>query len=182
MGVTVLGIDLSLTSTGLALVENARVEWTGTVKTTGKRGDDLTARTMRLRDIRNRIEASVMRYEPVLAVVEAPSFGSQHGSAHDRSGLWWAIVDMLYLRSVPVAQVTPKQRAKYATGNGNSQKPEVHKITQLQYAREDLPIKTNDEADAVLLAAMGSRHLDSPVEVVTPAQIAAMEKVQWPSL
>ena len=179
---TVLGIDLSLTQTGLAVTLLNRLHWTGTVKTTGTRSDTLYQRTERLRDIRNLVEAAVMRYEPVLAVIEAPSYGSSFGSSHDRSGLWWLIVDMLYLRSVPTAMVAPMQRAKYATGNGRSEKKEVHAYVKARYARDDLPIKTNDEGDAVLLAAMGARHLGHPVERgdLDESLLSAMEKVVWP--
>lgn len=181
MAVTVLGIDLSLTCTGLAIARAGRIEWTGTVRTVGKRADDLDHRNMRLRDIRRLIEGAVLRYEPVLTVIEAPSFGSVHGSSHDRSGLWWMVVDMLYLRSVPVAQVAPMQRAKYGTGKGNSDKKKVHAAVQANYGTADLPIKTNDEGDAVLLAAMGARHLGQPVELVLPdGAIDAMTKVVWP--
>jgi crossover junction endodeoxyribonuclease RuvC len=181
VAVIVIGIDLSLTQTGLAIAQDGRIVWTGTVRTTGKKGDNLDQRTMRLRDIRNQIESAVLRYDPELAVVEAPSFGSVHGSAHDRSGLWWLVVDMLYLRSIPVAMVAPTARAKYGTGNGRSQKGAVHAEVKETYGRTDLPIKSNDEGDAVLLSAMGSRHLGLVVEeYLTDAHVAAMEKVAWP--
>jgi crossover junction endodeoxyribonuclease RuvC len=182
--VTVLGIDLSLTCTGLAIAEftlpwEGRIAWTGTVKTPPS-GNALDARTLRLRDIRNQCEAAVMRYNPVLAVIEAPSFGSVHGAAHDRSGLWWLVVDMLFLRSIPTAQVAPTARAKYGTGKGNAPKDQVHKAVQTNYGTDDLPIRTNDEADALLLAAMGARHLGQPVELWLPTgAIDAMEKVKW---
>lgn len=178
----VLGIDLSLTSTGLALIEDGEIVWTRAVKTTGKRDDDLIDRHTRLaaigRGIRNAITGPID-----LVVVEAPSFGSVHGSAHDRSGLWWRVVDMMVDFGFPVAQVTPKQRAKYATGNGNSDKKEVHAAVLAQYARDDLPIKTNDEADAVLLAAMGARFLGEAVDTgdLLKSQLDAMEKIKWPS-
>lgn len=177
----VLGIDLSLTQTGMAVARNGTIEWTGTHKTVGKRDDDLQARTQRLRDIRNRVEAAVMRYNPVLAVLEAPSFGSVHGSAHDRSGLWWLVADMLFLRSVPTAQVAPTARAKYGTGKGNAAKEQVHAAIQTNYGRDDLPVRTNDEADALILSAMGARYLGKPVELWLPdGAIESMDKVSWP--
>lgn len=179
---SILGIDLSLTCTGLAIAHSGAITWTGSVKTTGRRGDDLNARTARLRDIRNLVEASVLRSDPVLAVIEAPSFGSVGGSAHDRSGLWWLVVDMLYLRSVPVVQITPKQRAKYGTGNGNSDKREVFTKTKARYERLGFEIANDNEADAALLAAMGARHLGVAVEwhELSPDCLDALVKVDWP--
>ena len=178
----VLGIDLSLTCTGLAIADQGRVLGTATIKSTGTRGDTLAQREHRIFEIVSAVKGAIAREQPYMAVIEAPSFGSRHGSAHDRSGLWWAVVHALFDRNVFIAQVTPKQRAKYGTGNGNSEKKEVHAAVKKNYAREDLPIKTNDEADAVLLAAMGARHMHEAVDIFTvgPDQLAAMEKVVWP--
>jgi crossover junction endodeoxyribonuclease RuvC len=176
----VLGIDLSLTSTGLALANFGTITWTAAVKT-GPSGNAIDDRVLRLRDIRNQVESAVMRYLPDLAVIEAPSFGSAHGAAHERSGLWWLVADMLYLRHVTTVQISPKQRAMYGTGNGNADKKNVHAAVKATYGRPDLPIATNDEADAVLLAAMGSRWRGKPVESALPPRAElAMEKVAWP--
>lgn len=179
---TILGIDPSLTSTGLAVAENQTIVWTQAVKSTGTRGDGLTERERRIYDIVNRVRGAVDRSGAQFAVIEAPSFGSQHGSAHDRSGLWWAIVRMLYIRGLDVAQVAPKARAKYGTGNGNSQKKDVHAAVKARYGRPDLPITTNDEGDAVLLAAMGARALNLPVEGLDlpVGAVDALRKVDWP--
>lgn len=181
MAVNVLGIDLSLTCTGLAFVQDGRVEWTQTIKSTGKKGDTLRQRETRIYDIVNQIRGVTERWEPALAVIESPSFGSVHGSAHDRSGLWWGTVRALFRRHIAVAQVSPMQRAKYGTGKGNSAKGAVHMEVKETYGRDDLPIFTNDEADAVLLAAMGARHFGEIVEeYLTDMHLAAMDKVVWP--
>lgn len=177
-----MGVDTSLTSTGIALVQDGRVEWTKAIKSTGKRGDTLRQREARVYGIVNQIRALIDRWEPALAVIESPSFGSTHGSPHDRSGLWWGTVRALFNRNVEVAQVSPMQRAKYGTGMGNSAKGAVHSEVKETYGRDDLPIVSNDEADAVLLAAMGSRHLGEIVEeYLTPAHLAAMTKTVWPA-
>ena len=177
---TVVGIDLSLTCTGIAIAKYGTITETTTVKSKGARGDSLEDRRMRLLGIRMGIEEILhpRRRTIDLIVIEAPSFGSVGGSQHDRSGLWWQLVDEWI--DYGIAQVTPMQRAKYGTGKGNSAKADVHAAVKANYAREDLPIRTNDEADAVLLAAMGARHLERPVDVVTPEQLAAMDKVDWP--
>lgn len=178
----VMGIDLSLTSTGIAVTDFQTLAATLAVKSSGKRSDTLAQREARLRDILKRIEAAVIRYQPHLAVVEAPSFGSVGGSSHDRSGLWWAVLHMLCDYHVPVAQVAPTQRAKYGTGNGRADKKVVHSLVQANYGGASMPIKTNDEADAVLLAAMGARHLGHSIEVfdIGDARREAMTKVVWP--
>lgn len=179
--VAVMGIDPSLTQTGLAVIENGQLVWTKTIPTKGKANDKLKDKANRIFDIANQVGASVRLHNPVLAVLEAPSFGSLHGAPHERSGLWWAIVRQLHTAGVDYAAVSPKQRAKYATGNGNSQKAEVHAYVKGRYATEDLPIKTNDEADAVILAAMGARYLGMPCERgdLDESLLSAMDKVVW---
>jgi Holliday junction resolvasome RuvABC endonuclease subunit len=180
--IAVVGIDLSLTQTGLAVITDGGLAETRTVKTTGKIADSLEQRKVRIFDIVNQIGGFVDRWLPDLAVIEAPSFGSNYGSAHDRAGLWWGTVEMLMRHHIPVAQISPKQRAKYATGNGNADKKLVHGNVILTYGSADNPIKTNDEADATILAAMGSRYLGKIVEKydLPDDMLVAMEKVQWP--
>lgn len=177
-----MGLDLSLTCSGLALIDGPLLEDTWTETSKGKRGDTWRQRSNRLDDLGNRIIRWVVESEPDLVVVEAPSYGSQGGSTHDRSGLWWAVVQALYELVPQVGLVAPTARAKYGTGNGRAQKKEVHDTVKQTYGHAaDLAIKTNDEADAVLLAAMGARHLGQPIEPfeVPKSHLDAMDKVAW---
>lgn len=175
----IVGLDLSLTSTGIAFAHEYRILHTEAVKSTGKRGDSLSEREARIYDIVMRVRGAVTRYEPVLAVIEAPSFGSQHGSAHDRSGLWWGIVRMLGLRSIPVAQVAPTQRAKYATGNGRAEKKVVHAEAIELYSL--FSACTDDEGDAAILAAIGSRYLGEPCEPDSDYRLELVKALAWPT-
>ncbi|GMA22268.1 hypothetical protein GCM10025864_44320 [Luteimicrobium album] len=43
-------------------------------------------------------------------------------------------------------------------------------------------ITGNDEADALILAAMGARHLGHPIDDVPATHLAAMNGGQWPDL
>ena len=151
----ILGADLSLTSTGLALIENGRLIEVESFGTKGKRGDGypeyykrITKQTERARHV-----MSSWLYGFDLAVIEAPSFGSKYGNPFERAGLWWAIYNDLALPGVPIATVPPKTRAKYITGDGNADKATVLAFAIEQYVTEDSPRITNDdEADAVGLA------------------------------
>lgn len=178
---TVIGLDLSLTSTGVAIARGGRIVETLAIKSSGKKTDGLPEMERRLYDIINRIRGQVDRHDPTFAVIEAPSFGSKFGSTDERAGLRWGVIHMLATRSIAIAQVSPKSRAKYGTGNGNAKKLEVLTAVRGNYAHCDLTIRTDDEADALILAAMGSRHLGQPVELVLPdGALESMEKVQWP--
>lgn len=40
----------------------------------------------------------------------------------------------------------------------------------------------NDEADALVLAAMAHRHLGHPIDELPKTHLAAMDKIRWPGL
>lgn len=179
---SVVGLDLSLTSTGFAWVKDGRLALVDAIKTTGKKGDTLVDREARLSRIVDRIEIAVLAASPELVVVEAPSYGSTMGAQHDRSGLWWLVVDKLFAHNLPVATVSPNGRAKYGTGKGNAAKDAVMADVVKRYGQGDIEIKGNDQADAVILAAMGSRHLGAEVEVSLPlTHLSAMDGAYWPT-
>lgn len=174
----VMGIDLSLTSTGVALAANAAIVGSSRIQTTGKRADTLVQRQERLDGITTKIMGLVQVYQPDLVVIESPSYGSQHGSQHDRSGLWWLVVDSIISNGTPLATVTPNGRAKYATGKGNAGKDAVLAAVVKQYA--EVEVTGNDVADAVVLAAMGSRHLGYAFDGLSEAHLSAMDGASWP--
>jgi crossover junction endodeoxyribonuclease RuvC len=181
--IRVAGLDLSLTSTGLAIVEATDGAFTWTVeriRSTGKAGDTLQQRADRLARLERSIGGRVLAARPDLAVVEGPSFGqASQGGQHDRAGLWWGVVKPLHQAGIPVVEVSPNGRAKYGTGKGNASKDAVLAAAIRRYLQID--ITGNDEADAVLLAAMGMRHLGHPVEPSLPsAHLDAMTNVRWP--
>lgn len=181
---TVIGLDLSLTSTGIAQWSDRKLH-IGNVKTKGKKDDTWGQRRNRLYGIFNEICDWVDLdgvADPDLVVVEGPSYGSQFGSPHDRSGLWWMVVDMLMGVDIPVAVVQPKTRAKYGSGKGGSQKDVVFAHAIERYTDilgERIP--NDDVADAIILCAMGARQLGVPFDNPLPEEnLEAMDGVVWP--
>ena len=175
---TVMGIDLSLTSTGVAFAQDGKITDLYRIKTTGKKGDTLAQRQKRLGGIVQDVMGWVEDHRPNLVVIESPSYGSQHGSQHDRSGLWWLVVDNILAQQVQVATVTPNGRAKYATGKGNASKDAVLATVIKRYT--DVEVTGNDVADAVVLAAMGSRYLGLSMDGLSQAHLDAMDGAAWP--
>jgi crossover junction endodeoxyribonuclease RuvC len=104
-----------------------------------------------------------------------------HGSQHDRSGLWWLVLDPVHWdgRARDVVEVPPTCRAKYATGKGNAPKDAVLAAAIRRFP--DWDITGNDVADAVILAAMGARHLGHPIDQMPAAHLTAMAAVRWPT-
>lgn len=181
----VIGIDLSLTATGLADLDLDSLTFDNvhTFGTKGKRGDKYAQRGDRLRGMADYIYrwATAGPLDPELVVIEGPAFGNTKGSQFDRSGLWWLVVDKFQSEGIRVLVVPPKTRAKYATGNGNSGKDVVlaHAIEQYVPILDGRGIANDNEADAVVLAAMGARYLGYPVEEELPeSNLDAMSGVE----
>ncbi|MFE3052321.1 hypothetical protein [Nocardia sp. NPDC059239] len=171
---TVIGLDLSLTATGIAVSTPGLAPWCAVIESTGKKRDSWATRYKRLGAIAYRILPVIP--ESALVVIEAPSYGSVAGSQHDRSGLWWMMYDLLAGTTRTVLPVEPTIRAKYATGKGNAGKDAVLAAAVRRYPHID--INTNDEADAVILMAIGHRIIGAPIDDPMPAaNLAALDKL-----
>jgi Holliday junction resolvasome RuvABC endonuclease subunit len=181
----VLGADLSLTSTGLAIAQKGRLAEVQNFKTSGKRGDGYPEFLARIGYLTGCVSEFLKATGHLdLAVIEAPSHGSRFGNPHERAGLWWNVYDLLAQRGVPIATVAPKTRAKYITGSGNSGKDVVLAHAIEHYVTTGTARITNDdEADAAGLAAMGARRLGEPIELhdMHKDNLAAMETAKWPA-
>lgn len=162
----VVGLDLSLTSTGLAVIREGSVPATTTFGKSGKSDATVVQRATRLATLTDQIVNEIDYYRPHLVVIESPAYANTGGHSHDRSGLWWLVVQMLLGRKFPVLEVPPTCRAKYATGKGNAGKHEVVIAVTRRYP--EVEFGTDDEADALVLAAIGMRLFGVPIEPRIP--------------
>ena len=169
----VVGLDMSLTGTGVAIVGEGGIR-THLFTSKGKRDASLSERANRLNDLTNAITQSTP--EGVLVVIEQPAYSQTGGSHHDRSGLWWLLVTAFhpYHRVVEVAPGTLK---KFATGVGTAGKDEMLAAAIRRYP--DAEVVNNNVADAVHLAAMGARFLGHPQESDTVKITEAMAVPRW---
>ena len=179
---TVIGIDPSLTGTGIAVLRTASViepSATCTIGSKGHRDDTFTARLQRLEQLTDQITEHAAGAE--LAVIEYPTLSQGRQGGHlDRHGLWWMILARLHDWEVPVAVVTASARACYATGRGNAAKDQVLAAVVRRYPTVD--VQDNHQADALVLASIGARHLGVPVEESLPrTHLRALDKVAWPA-
>ena len=194
----VIGLDISLTSTGFAdaLMEphysshyelRSRAVETSPVNA----NPTLRDRQERSRAVELRIAEMVFDGGPVpaLVVVEAPAYGAKFGDPHDRSGLWWGIVDRLMNNGLHVVEVSPGQVKQYATGSGathGANKVSKAMVVKAVNDRYDvgpirLRVADNDRADAIVLAAMGARILGCPIDPhIPPANLRAITKIRLP--
>lgn len=172
----VLGLDLSLASTGIVATNGHDELASGRFRTLPKWGD-----LNRIRAVRNHLLAQYIGPNLALAVVEGPSYGhSRQGGEHVRAGLWWLIADLLDSVGLPLLVVPPATLKTYATGKGNSSKDQVLAAVIKRYGAL-MDITGNDVADAMVLCAIGSRMLGEPLEESLPAtHLRALDKLQLP--
>lgn len=177
----VVGLDLSLTSCGVAVVSR-RVDGTtlatcASFTSKGKRADSVADRARRIATLASEVTTGLAN--PDLVVVEGQSHGSRGGSIVDRAGLWWRVIDGLVARSVPVAVCPPKTRAKAMTGNGSADKAAVSAAVKGLWP--DLQIDNGDESDALSLAHLGAVCLGWAVPTLQRHR-DALRAIEWPEL
>jgi crossover junction endodeoxyribonuclease RuvC len=163
--VNVIGLDLSLTNTGIA-----RITWNGPspvndvvadihrVQSAGKLTDTWPMRSDRLRDLTQSITEHVLPAN--LVVLEGPSFNSKSPASHDRSWFWGKVYDALERYPVSILVVPPASAKKWATGKGNADKDDM-----MLAAARMWPVLEgikNDTADALALAGIGMQLLEGP--------------------
>lgn len=173
----ITGLDLSLTSTGIAVANG------GDVALTRVQPDDNLSDHARIDHIRAHVWGLTRPDDVDLVVVEGPSYGSVTGKQHERAGLWWICTRVLWRAGTPYVVVTPSALKKYATGAGsgkNSGKDKVLAAVIKRYPMAD--VDGNDVADAVVLAAMAADHYGCPLAPVPAAHRAALRAVNWPDL
>ena len=180
--VSILGIDPSLTATGLAVLTLGPPGYwvweTLEVAKTKLKGHQ------RIEHIRRRLlEALKNTDDGDLIVIEGPSFGSRGPGHHEIAGLWWILRHDIYalqsqLGQRRVAIVPPKTRAMYAASSGNADKNSVLESVRTRFPEED--VTDHNIADAMIFATMGARWLGREVDEVNEKQLSAMDKVRWP--
>jgi crossover junction endodeoxyribonuclease RuvC len=168
----VIGLDLSLTGAGYAGPDGTKL-----FTSTGHKGDTLNQRAVRIAGLRDEILEALDGWQADLVVIEQPSFASTGGSAHDRSGLWWFVVDRLIAAGIPVVEVPPSTLKKYVAGNGQAKK---NSICGHIVKRFDVLIEDDNEADAFALRALGLDLLGHPLVQMPAFNRSALEKLPRP--
>lgn len=166
----VIGLDLSLTATGIAYPDGPLT----TIRTVP--GDHLADQHDRITHIVTEIHER-LHWQTALVVLEGPSYGSSGAGTWDRAGLWWLTVDRLFSCATPFAVVPPATVKTYATGKGNATKADMRMAL---YKRADLDVRDDNQVDAWWLRSMGLDHLGCPVVEVPKAHRDAITKVHWP--
>jgi len=166
----VVGLDLSLTATGIADGSGVR-----TIKT-NLRGCE---RLIFVRDHIAHVVRDSWHYVPgpPLVVIEDYAYHGRHAHSHQLGELGGVVRVALHEAAVPWVAVVPSTLKRYATGKGNA--PKVQMVTS---ARERLAYAGHDdnEADALWLRALGMDLLGAPLVDLPKTHRAALDKVALP--
>lgn len=171
---TCIGLDLSLTGTGIA----SSAGWCATEGATEITTKPLLQRLDALDDLVDNIIILVGRNAD-LVCIESPAFSRAGGGTLERSALWWMVVRRLRSAGFPIAEVPIQARMRYATGKGAAGKGAI--IDAVARRWPQFETEGNDNlADAAVLAAMGADQLGAPLAPVPQTHRKALESVRWP--
>jgi crossover junction endodeoxyribonuclease RuvC len=148
----IVGLDLSLTSTGVAVAYNTPDGEIGIMNQAiipGKKDRGF----VRIETIRRLIDPWFNGASAVF--MEGLSYASHTPTALERAGLWYLVASGLWKRNIPVYALPPTTLKKFITGKGNAEKSMILKEV---YKRFGIECETDDEADAVGLAVLGATY------------------------
>lgn len=138
----IVGVDASLTGTGIAIYWDSQTPITATIK------NPLTGvdRLIYIRDYIKQVSQGAD-----LIVIEGYAF-ARANQAHQIGELGGVLRTMFHEMGLKVLEVAPAAVKKFATGKGNATKEQVAVGVFKRWSKE---FGTNDEADAFVLMKIG---------------------------
>lgn len=153
MSVTILGIDPSLTNTGLCWGDG-RAWDTASFPFKHPKGTETQAlenRVKRIDELTLRVECQLEVCKPAMALIESYSFGSRNKGEY--LGEFGGMLRSMLIKNVSkVVEVAPTMVKKFATGKGNAKKEVI--IGHVRDRWKCL-LPNSDEADAYVLYRIG---------------------------
>ncbi len=162
----VVGLDLSLTATGVAF-------WTGATTTWAPRARGVERLAWFRSTVRNLLDGDGIE----LVVLEDYAYHGQMAHSHELGELGGVVRLTLHEMSQAWAAVVPSALKKYAAGKGNCSKDEMKAAAR---QRLGFVSESDNEADALWLRAMGLDALGAPVCTMPAANRESLAKVTWP--
>jgi Holliday junction resolvasome RuvABC endonuclease subunit len=142
---SILGIDPSLTSTGLCVIDHHGALIESTTLGSKKTGP------ARLVDLRDALDAYFKRTMPTVCALEGYSFGSKH--AREAVAEWGGLIRvLLYEWKIPTLIVPPMTLKKFVLPSAGSL--QKNRVALESYKRWHVSFQTDDECDAHALAQL----------------------------
>lgn len=165
----IVGIDASLTNTGIVVIEDKGMllqpVYFSTVITSQVAG------VRRLIDLRNQVHSCLVDAD--LIVIEGYAYAAAN-QAHQVGEFGGVLRVMFHEEGFSWIEVAPSQLKQFACGNGNAPK---ELILQQVYKRWGVEMKTSHEADAYVLARLGAAYLGH-VQGLTALQFSVVDEVR----
>lgn len=162
-----LGLDLSLTSTGYCANGES-----GIIAVKAKGAERLSIVSKQIIDIIESLSIDAV-------IVESYSFASRNSQAHSIGELGGSVRMRMWEFGTPFVDVPPTCRAKFATGKGNAGKTEVISAISSKTGKVFSGAGADDECDAWILEQMGLTYLGQSTFKWTTEQFQALAKVDW---
>jgi Holliday junction resolvasome RuvABC endonuclease subunit len=165
-----MGLDLSLTSTGISINGS-----TQSIRTKN-RG------SKRLIEIRDSILDVAKAHKVQIVAVEGYSYASQYSQAHSIGELGGVVKVAIRELGLPMAVIPPTCRAKFATGKGNSGKSDVMASITAKTGLLFTGADGNDRCDAWILEQMTLTYLGLSAYEWNQDQLLALNKCDFTEL
>ena len=162
-----MGLDLSLTSTGMSM------NGVTSVIRSKARGAE------RLSEVTKSVLHECLENEIDCVVIEGYSFASRSGQAFSIGELGGCIRMTLFECNIPIVEIPPTCRAKFATGRGNASKGEVISAISAKTGIIFSGASGNDECDAWVLEQMAITKVGLSAYQWTKEQLSSFEKIDW---
>lgn len=167
----IVGLDLSLTATGLADDDGTHVLRVPLPKHASEQ-----QRATRLRGMGQLVDRRTRDAD--LVVLEGPAFGASNSHQHSLGELSGVVKVCLLQRGVTFVSVVTQHMKKFATGKGNADKDMVLSAA----VRVNPEISNNNEADAYWLRCMGLAHYEQRDFVLPEYRRDVLTVIGWPEL
>ncbi|MFE9810669.1 hypothetical protein [Streptomyces sp. NPDC005548] len=166
----VIGLDLSITSTGVCLPDGS----TFRIRTRQKDGP------RRLTVIRDRLTIEIAEQRPQLAVIEDLPTKMHPRSLKPVAALHGVVQALLVDAGVPWAYIAPATLKKFAADNGGASKTDMTAAAFLADGATFENDEGADQVDAWWLRAAGFDWVGLPLFTMPEAQREALCKGDWP--
>jgi crossover junction endodeoxyribonuclease RuvC len=162
-----MGLDLSLTSTGISINGNTQA-----IVSKFKE-------TKRLADIRDRLSLILVESGVHGVIIEGYAFAARNSQSHKIGELGGVVRLLLHEMMIPFVDVPPTSRAKFATGRGNAAKTEVISAVSARTGLIWSGKSADDECDAWLLEEMGLQAIGLGKYHWPESNMAALKNIEW---
>jgi len=149
----ILGLDLSLTGSGVVLLNEDNIELELLIKSKPPEEKNNLSEIERISKIKDKIISVIKEHKPDLVSIEGMAFMVRNATSLTQlSFLNYSIREYLWKNNIKFLIVSPKSLKKFITGNGNADKEEMMMTLFSKYH-----IVTTDDniSDACALGIVG---------------------------